>query len=97
MARGSADPPIRCVCSPWFSLLDELDTSKVHVVELLLYAALSSLSMSHESSFLSMGGHLAALCFHRNAGRQPSGCTPSSSPTTSVSFLAIHRYRSWSG
>ncbi len=59
--------------------LDEFDTTKKHVVEILLYAALLSLLAS--CLVWSLGTQMMTSCFRRNAGRRPSSRTPSSFST----------------
>ncbi|ELZ21457.1 putative ISH8 transposase [Natrinema limicola JCM 13563] len=77
--------------------LDEFSTSKKHVVEILLYAALLSLLVSRDLLDLVTEQADDELGFHQNAGRRPSGRTPNSSFTNSVNTSATLRHRCWNG
>ena len=77
--------------------LDEFNTSKPHVVKILLYAALLSLLVSRICWIWSLSTRTMRSCFHQNAKRRPSGRTPSSFFTNSVTTSATRHRHCWSG
>ena len=76
---------------------DEFDTSKKHVVEILLYSVLLSLLVSRDLLDLVTEQADTEIVFPPNAGRRPSGRTPSSFTTYSVSTSVNHYHSYWNG
>jgi len=77
--------------------LDEFDMSDEHMVKVLLYAALLSLLVSRDLLNLVTEQGMMSSSFRQSARRRPSGRTPSSFSTNSVSASATHHRRCSNG